>query len=99
MSGWFGAAAEPEKPAEPEKVAEPEKDEGMFWNAYNATTGGIVTGAVATKDGFVYVASGSAEYLGDGYQWCEDTACYVWDGTSTWAGNNLSCGAASTPQN
>ena len=98
MSWFGGAAAEPEKPAEPEPVVE-EKDEGPFWNAINYTTGAVVYGATKTKDGFVYTVAGGAEYIGDGYQWCEDTACWAWDGTSTWAGENLSCGAASTPKN
>ena len=92
MSWFGGAAAEPEKPTEPEPVQE--EDQGPFWNAYNYTTGGVVYGATKTKDGFVYVVSGGAEYVGDGYQWCEDTACWAWDGTSTWVGDNLSCGAA-----
>ena len=97
---WWGGAAEPEPVKEPEPVQEPvkeEEDQGMFWNAYNYTTGGIVYGATATKDGFVSVVSGSAEYVGDGYEWCEDTCVWAWDGTSSWVGNNLSCGAANTP--
>ena len=97
MSWFGGAAAEPEK--QPEPVTPEPKDEGPFWNAYNYTIGGVVYGATKTKDGFVYTVVGGAEYIGDGYQWCEDTASWAWNGTSTWAGDNLSCGAASTPKN
>ena len=94
---WWGGAAEPEKPVEPVKP-EPQEDLGMMGNAWRSTCNGVSTGATATKDGFVYVAAGGAEYIGDGYTWCEDTACWMWTGTSTWVADTFSCGGA-TPKN
>ena len=58
--------------------------ESITEGAYNAGT--------ATKDAFVSVTSSGVEYIGDGYQWCEDTACWAWDGTSTWATSTFGCG-------
>ena len=56
-----------------------------------STVDGVSYAGTACKDGFVYVAAGSVEYIGDGYQWIEDTSCWAWNGTSTWVVDTFGC--------
>ena len=91
---WFSAAPEPEvvaagAPAEQE-------DLGMIGNTWRTTSDGVVYGLTKTKDGFVWVAVGSVETLGDGFAWCGDTASWMYNGTTEWFSSNM-CGYT-TPQ-
>ena len=56
-----------------------------------STVYGVSTAATATKDGFVSVCSGGAEYIGDGYEWCEDTTVWAWTGTSGFFARTFGC--------
>ena len=104
MSWWGTPAEEPKKEAESAPVAEPvaepkeQEDLGALGNAWRYTTEGVCYGASKAQDGFVYVAVGGAETIGDGFEWMGDTADWAWTGTSTWAGTTFGCGTADTPK-
>ena len=91
---WWGGAAEPEPVKEPEPVEE--EDLGMIGNTWRTTSNGVVYGLTKTKDGFVWVAVGTVETLGDGFAWCGDTCSWMYNGTADWISSNM-CGYT-TPQ-
>ena len=90
MSWLLGGSAEPE----PVKQPEPEEDLGMIGNAWKTTTDGISYGATKTVDGFVYVSVTAVNGIGDGFEWCSNTATSAWDATSDWTARTFGCGGA-----